>query len=47
MIVEALGSVASVDNDVVMKILPFVSSGLQLGARGGSDHKVCFEILFS
>ncbi|KAL5569803.1 hypothetical protein UlMin_026378 [Ulmus minor] len=38
-VVEALGSVTSVDNDVVTRIIPFVSSGLQSDAKGGSDHK--------
>ncbi|XP_057972834.1 uncharacterized protein At3g06530 [Malania oleifera] len=38
-VVEALGSVTTVDNDVVKRILPFVVSGLQHGAKGGPDHK--------
>lgn len=38
-IVEALGSVMTVDSDIVKRILPFVVSGLQLGAKGGQDHK--------
>lgn len=42
-VVEALGSVISVDNDVVTRILPFVNSGLQSDAKGGPDHKVRFK----
>ncbi|PON51074.1 U3 small nucleolar RNA-associated protein [Parasponia andersonii] len=38
-VIETLGSVTSIDNDVVTRILPFVSSGLQPDAKGGSDHK--------
>ncbi|XP_062092226.1 uncharacterized protein At3g06530 [Humulus lupulus] len=38
-VIEALGSVASLDNDFVTRILPFVSSGLQPDAKGGPDHK--------
>ena len=41
-VVEVLGSVAPLEDDVVKKILPFVSSGLQPGAKSGSDHKVWF-----
>lgn len=38
-VVEALGSVTTVDSDVVKRILPFVVSGLQPGTKRGSDHK--------
>ncbi|GAV79488.1 LOW QUALITY PROTEIN: BP28CT domain-containing protein/U3snoRNP10 domain-containing protein [Cephalotus follicularis] len=38
-VVEALGSVTSVDNDTVKRVLPFVVSALQPGSRGGTDHK--------
>ncbi|KAF4372054.1 hypothetical protein F8388_000270 [Cannabis sativa] len=38
-VIEALGSVASPENDFVNKILPFARSGLQPDAKGGSDHK--------
>ncbi|KAK7852331.1 uncharacterized protein CFP56_039361 [Quercus suber] len=38
-VVEALGSVTTVEDDVVKRILPFVVSGLQPGTKGGSDHK--------
>ncbi|KAH9678616.1 hypothetical protein KPL71_025786 [Citrus sinensis] len=38
-VVEALGSVTTVDSDAVKRILPFVVSGLQPGTKGGSDHK--------
>ncbi|KAJ7949476.1 U3 small nucleolar RNA-associated protein [Quillaja saponaria] len=37
--VEALGSVETVDDDIVKRILPFVVSGLQTGNRGNSDRK--------
>lgn len=39
-VVEALGSVMTIDSDAVKRILPFVTSGLQPGTIGGSDHKV-------
>lgn len=45
-VVEALGSVTSVDNDVVTRILPFVNSGLQPDAKGGPDHRVRFKAIF-
>ncbi|XVF49416.1 hypothetical protein PTKIN_Ptkin04bG0010100 [Pterospermum kingtungense] len=38
-IVEVLGCVATIDSDIVKRIHPFVSSGLQTGTKGGSDHK--------
>ncbi|KAK1577185.1 hypothetical protein Q3G72_019640 [Acer saccharum] len=38
-IIEALGSTSTVDSDAVKRILPFVVSGFQPGAKGGSDHK--------
>ncbi|GMI76636.1 hypothetical protein like AT3G06530 [Hibiscus trionum] len=38
-IVEVLGCVATIDSDIVKRIHPFVASGLQTGAKGGSDHK--------
>ncbi|KAL1089865.1 hypothetical protein V6Z11_D07G050200 [Gossypium hirsutum] len=38
-IVEVLGCVATIDSDIVKRIHPFVASGLQFGAKGGSDHK--------
>lgn len=41
-IVEILGSVATVDGDVVKRILPFVDSGLQSGVKGCLDQQVCF-----
>ncbi|KAK6936870.1 U3 small nucleolar RNA-associated protein 10, N-terminal [Dillenia turbinata] len=37
-VVEALGSVSTVDTEVVKRILPFVTSGLQAGEKG-LDHK--------
>ena len=42
-VIEALGSATSIENDIVTRILPFVNSGLQLDAKGGSDHKVRFR----
>lgn len=39
-IIEVLGSARSIDNDDVMRILPFVNSGLHRDAKAGSDHKV-------
>ncbi|KAJ0099511.1 hypothetical protein Patl1_20742 [Pistacia atlantica] len=38
-VVETLGSVMTIDSDAVKRILPFVTSGLQPGTKGGSDHK--------
>ncbi|XP_014504568.1 uncharacterized protein At3g06530 isoform X1 [Vigna radiata var. radiata] len=37
--VEVLGTVVTVDDDLVKRILPFVVSGLQPGINGFSDHK--------
>ncbi|CAK8538792.1 unnamed protein product [Lathyrus sativus] len=37
--VELLGTVVTVDDDIVKRILPFVVSGLQSGVKGLSDHK--------
>ncbi|KAL0010475.1 hypothetical protein SO802_005583 [Lithocarpus litseifolius] len=42
-VVEALGSITTVEDDVVKRILPFIVSGLQPGTKGGSDHKL-FEM---
>lgn len=38
-VIEVLGSITTVNTDVVQRILPFVISGLQPGSKGGSDHK--------
>ncbi|KAH7537802.1 hypothetical protein FEM48_Zijuj03G0131900 [Ziziphus jujuba var. spinosa] len=38
-VVEALGSATPVTDDLVKKIIPFVSSGLHAGAKAGSDHR--------
>uniref|UniRef100_A0A2P2MAY2 Uncharacterized protein At3g06530 n=1 Tax=Rhizophora mucronata TaxID=61149 RepID=A0A2P2MAY2_RHIMU len=38
-IVEMLGSLTAVNDDVVKGILPFVVSGLQPGSKRSSDHK--------
>ncbi|KAI5410158.1 hypothetical protein KIW84_055585 [Lathyrus oleraceus] len=37
--IEILGTVVTVDDDIVKRILPFVVSGLQSGVKGLSDHK--------
>ncbi|XP_027329398.1 uncharacterized protein At3g06530 isoform X2 [Abrus precatorius] len=37
--VEVLGTVLTVNDDLVKRILPFVVSGLQPGIKGVSDHK--------
>ncbi|KAI4332818.1 hypothetical protein L6164_017696 [Bauhinia variegata] len=37
--IEVLGTVATVNDDLVKRILPFVISGLQPGIKGVSDHK--------
>ncbi|KAI5433025.1 hypothetical protein KIW84_020356, partial [Lathyrus oleraceus] len=37
--IELLGTVVTVDDDIVKRILPFVVSGLQSGVKGLSDHK--------
>lgn len=42
-VVEALGSLTTIDNDVVKRVLPYVLSGLQPDAKGGIDHKVRVE----
>ncbi|KAA8539764.1 hypothetical protein F0562_026456 [Nyssa sinensis] len=38
-VVETLGSLMTVDSNVVKRVLPYVVSGLQFGAKGGLDHK--------
>ncbi|XP_074294741.1 uncharacterized protein At3g06530-like [Silene latifolia] len=38
-VVEVLGSLAIVDNDIVKRLLPFVNSGLHSSGRGCSDYK--------
>ncbi|XP_075111294.1 uncharacterized protein At3g06530 isoform X2 [Nicotiana tabacum] len=38
-IFEVLGSLTTIDSDVVRRVLPFVEFGLQPGARGGADQK--------
>lgn len=40
-VVEVLGSVATVDGDIVKQILPFVDSGLQSAVKGCLDQQVC------
>ncbi|KAG5557188.1 hypothetical protein RHGRI_007457 [Rhododendron griersonianum] len=42
-VVEVLGSLTTLDDDVVKRVLPYVLSGLQLDAKGGLDLKVWFE----
>lgn len=41
--VEVLGTVVTVNDDLVKRILPFVVSGLQPGIKGVLDHKVRFQ----
>ncbi|GAB4854073.1 hypothetical protein Ancab_022655 [Ancistrocladus abbreviatus] len=38
-VVEVLGSVSTVESDLVKRILPFVVSGLQFGGKGFPDYK--------
>ena len=38
-VVEVLGSMKTIDNDIVKIILPFLNSGLQSGGLGSSDYK--------
>ncbi|CAK7335892.1 unnamed protein product [Dovyalis caffra] len=38
-VIEVLGSLTTVNTDVVQRILPFVISGLQPGSKGVSDQK--------
>ncbi|XAR66099.1 hypothetical protein NMG60_11012179 [Bertholletia excelsa] len=38
-VVEALGSLVTIDSDVVKRVLPYTVSGLEVHARGGLDHK--------
>ncbi|XP_058207523.1 uncharacterized protein At3g06530 isoform X3 [Rhododendron vialii] len=38
-VVEVLGSLTTLDDDVVKRVLPYVLSGLQLDAKGGLDLK--------
>lgn len=40
-VVGVLGSVPTVDGDIVKRILPFVDSGLQSGVKGCLDQQVC------
>ena len=46
-VVEALGSATTIEDDVVKRILLFAVSGLQPGTKGGSDHKVRFKGILS
>lgn len=39
-VVGVLGSVPTVDGDIVKRILPFVDSGLQSGVKGCLDQQV-------
>ncbi|XP_059627802.1 uncharacterized protein At3g06530 [Cornus florida] len=38
-VVEVLGSLTTVNSDVVKRILPYIASGLHPGAKRGLDHK--------
>lgn len=44
MVVEVLGSLMTIDNDVVKRVLPYVASGLQPHGKGGRDQKVCYQV---
>lgn len=43
-IVEVLGCVATVNSDIVKRILPFVVSGIQAGSKQSLEHKVSWRI---
>ncbi|CAJ2638365.1 unnamed protein product [Trifolium pratense] len=45
--IEVLGTVVTVDDDILKRILPFVSSGLQHGINGVSDHKASSLMIVS
>ncbi|KAL9235552.1 hypothetical protein vseg_010302 [Gypsophila vaccaria] len=38
-VVEVLGSLATLDSDIVKRILPFIDSALQSGGKGSSDYR--------
>lgn len=38
-VIEVLGALTTIDSDIVKRVLPFVVSGLQPGAKVGLDHK--------
>ncbi|KAK9734133.1 hypothetical protein RND81_04G117000 [Saponaria officinalis] len=38
-VVEVLGSLATINSEIVQRILPFIISGLQSGGKGSSDYK--------
>lgn len=42
-VVELLGSVTTVDGDIVKHILPFVDAGLQSGVKVCLDQQVSFQ----
>ncbi|XP_030533160.1 uncharacterized protein At3g06530 isoform X1 [Rhodamnia argentea] len=46
-VIEAVGSLAAVESDVVKRILPFVISGIQPGMKGGSEHKASALMIVS
>ncbi|PNY12135.1 U3 small nucleolar RNA-associated protein [Trifolium pratense] len=45
--IEVLGTIVTVDDDIVKRILPFVSSGLQHGISRVSDHKASSLMIVS
>ncbi|KAI6696158.1 hypothetical protein NL676_016277, partial [Syzygium grande] len=46
-VIEAVGSLAAVESDVVKRILPFVISGIQPGMKGDSEHKASALMIVS
>lgn len=46
LIIEVLGTASTFDSDAVKRILPFVTTGIQPGMRGGGDHKVRLKVQF-
>ncbi|KAF8044357.1 hypothetical protein BT93_A2372 [Corymbia citriodora subsp. variegata] len=46
-VIEAVGSLAAVESDVVKRILPFVISGIQPGMKDGVEHKASALMIVS
>lgn len=46
-VIEAVGSLAAVESDVVKRILPLVISGIQPGMKGSSEHKASALMIIS
>ena len=43
-VVEALGSLTTIESGVVKRVLPFILLGLQSDAKGSLDHRVRFPL---